>query len=148
LSSSSHLQHFQIYTIRRTNIINPMKAITIFCELWSSHLKIENKNNDVMYWCGYTSARTACPSGAPKFTLGFSRVRVVRVICIMFCRSLYVCFPSGAPGVRVAQYCVSCVVFCRSLLVLLSFFIWQLHCLSFFDLRLLITAFVLSNFSS
>ena len=38
-----------------------------------------------------------------------------------------------------------CVVFCRSLFVLLSFFFWSLHCLSFFDLQLLITHLVSSN---
>ena len=38
-----------------------------------------------------------------------------------------------------------CVVCCRSLFVLLSFFFWSLHCLSFFDLQLLITHLVSSN---
>ena len=42
-------------------------------------------------------------------------------------------------GVRVARTLVFCVVFCRSLFVLLSFFCWPLCCLSFFDLRILIT---------
>jgi hypothetical protein len=37
---------------------------------------------------------------------------------------------------------VFCVMFCR----LLSFFLWSLFCLSFFDLWLLITPFVFSNF--
>ena len=45
------------------------------------------------------------------------------------------------------QYLYFCVVFCRSLFALLSFFIWSLCCLSFFDLRLLITHLVSSNFS-
>jgi hypothetical protein len=36
-------------------------------------------------------------------------------------------------------------MFCRSLLVLLSFFFWPLRCLSFFDLRILITPLVSSN---
>jgi len=40
-----------------------------------------------------------------------------------------------------------CVVFWRSLSLLLSFLFWSLHCLSFFDLRLLITPLVSSNFS-
>ena len=41
------------------------------------------------------------------------------------------------------------VVFCRSLFVLLSFFFWPLTlcCLSFFDLRILITPLVFSNSS-
>jgi hypothetical protein len=38
-------------------------------------------------------------------------------------------------------------MFCRSLFVLLSFFFWLLCCLSFFDLRILITPLVSSNSS-
>jgi len=37
-----------------------------------------------------------------------------------------------------------CVVFCRSLFVLLFFLVWPLCCLSFFDLRILITPLVSS----
>jgi hypothetical protein len=44
--------------------------------------------------------------------------------------------------VRVARSLVFCVMFCRSLFVLLLFFYWSLHCLSFFDLRLLVTPLV------
>jgi hypothetical protein len=43
---------------------------------------------------------------------------------------------------------VFCVMFCRSLFVLLYFFSWRLCCLSFFDLRILITILVSSNSSS
>jgi hypothetical protein len=43
-------------------------------------------------------------------------------------------------GVRVARSLVLCVMFCRSLFVLLYFFFWPLCCLSF-DLRILITPF-------
>ena len=42
---------------------------------------------------GWTSgARTAYPSGTPEFFPGFSEVRVTRslVLCVMFCRSLFV----------------------------------------------------------
>ena len=39
------------------------------------------------------------------------------------------------------------VELCRSLFVILSCFFWQLYCLPFFDLQLLITALVSSNFS-
>jgi hypothetical protein len=41
--------------------------------------------------CG---AGTACPSGAPEFTAGFSGIRVTRslILCVMFCRSLLVLF--------------------------------------------------------
>ena len=46
-------------------------------------------------------------------------------------------------GVRVARSLVFCVVFCRSLF---NFFLWTLCCLSF-DLRILITPLLSSNFS-
>ena len=68
-----------------------------------------------------------CKSSFPVF----SRVRVARslVFCVVFSRSLFV-----FSRVRVARSLVFCVVFSRSLFVLLSFFVWVLHCLSFFDL--------------
>jgi hypothetical protein len=47
-------------------------------------------------------------------------------------------------GVRGARSCVICVVFCRSLFVPLSFFFWPLCCLSF-ALRILITPFCYFN---
>ena len=53
----------------------------------------------------------------------------------------YTSSPPIFSWVRVARSLVLCVVFCRSL----SFFFWSSSCLSF-DLRLLITAFVSSNF--
>jgi len=68
--------------------------------------------------CG---AGTAYPSGALEFIPGFS-------------------------GIRVARSLVFCEMFCRSLFVLLSFFFWPLHCLSFFDLRFLVIPLVSSNF--
>ena len=39
-------------------------------------------------------------------------------------------------GIRAAQSSVFCVVFCRPLFIILSFFVWPLHCLPFFDLWL------------
>jgi len=39
-------------------------------------------------------------------------------------------------GVPVVRYSVLCAVLCRSLYVHLSFLLWPLYCLSFFDLRL------------
>ena len=48
-------------------------------------------------------------------------------------------------GVHVAQSLFFCVIFCRSVFVL---FFWPLCCLSFFDLRLLITPLVSSFFSN
>ena len=47
----------------------------------------------------------------------------------------------------VARSLVFCVMFCRSLFVLLSSFFWPLHCLSFFDLRVLISPLISSNLS-
>ena len=49
-------------------------------------------------------------------------------------------------GVRVARSSVFCVMFCRSLFVILSFFLWSLCYLPFFDLRLLITPLVFQIF--
>jgi hypothetical protein len=74
----------------------------------------------------------------------FSRVHVTRslVLCVMFCRSLFV-FSS----VRVTRSLVLCVMFCRSLFVFLTFFFWPLCCLTFFDLRNMITPLVSSNSS-
>ena len=60
---------------------------------------------------------TANPSGAPEFTLGFSRICVARSF-------------------------IFCVMFCKSLFILLSFFFWSLCCRAFFDSRLLITSLV------
>ena len=56
--------------------------------------------------------------------------------------------PSVFSGVRVSRTLVFYVFFCRLLLVLLSFFLLPLHCLSFFKLRLMITPLVSLNFSS
>jgi hypothetical protein len=53
--------------------------------------------------------------------------------------------PSVFSGVRVTRSLVLCVMFCRSLFVLLFFFFWPLCCLSF-DLWILITPFVFSNY--
>jgi len=46
--------------------------------------------------------------------------------------------PPVFSGVSLARSLVFCVVFYRSLFVLLAFFFWQLLCLPFFDLRLLL----------
>ena len=51
--------------------------------------------------------------------------------------------PNVFSGVRVARFLVFCVLFSRSLFII---FFLALHCLSF-DLRLLITPIVSSNFS-
>jgi hypothetical protein len=48
-------------------------------------------------------------------------------------------------GVRVTRYLLLCVCFVDRCL---SFFFWLLCCLSFFDLRILITLLVSSNSSS
>jgi hypothetical protein len=49
-------------------------------------------------------------------------------------------------GFVLFEYLVFCVMFCGSLFVLLSFFFWLLHCLSFFDLWLLMTLCHLQTF--
>ena len=58
--------------------------------------------------------------------------------------------PSGAhaftPVFSYSIFSYMCM-FCRSLFVILSFFFWPLCCLSFFDLRILITTLVSSNSS-
>ena len=63
------------------------------------------------------------------------------------------CLPSGAPqftpvfsGIRVTRSLVLWRMFCRSLFVFLSFFFWPLCRLLFFDLRILITPLVSSNY--
>ena len=65
-----------------------------------------------------SGAETAYHSGTPEFTPVLSRVHVTRVTLVL---------------------CVYCVDRC------LSFFFWPLCCLSFFDLRILITPLVSSN---
>ena len=49
-------------------------------------------------------------------------------------------------GIPVAQSLVFCVVFCRSLFVSFSPLFSPLYCLPFFDLRLLITPLVSSDY--
>ena len=60
------------------------------------------------------------------------------------CRRSWVQFPvmSNRIGIRVARSLVFCVMFCGSLLVP---FIWEWYCLSFLNLRLLITSLVSSK---
>jgi hypothetical protein len=60
---------------------------------------------------------------------------------------LHLSSPPVFREVRVARSWVFCVVFCRWLFVLLSFLLWPLCCLFFFDLRILITSLVSSNSS-
>ena len=52
--------------------------------------------------------------------------------------------PPVFSGVNVTRSFVFCVVFCR---LCLSSFFWSLYCLSFYDLQLLITLLIYSNFS-
>jgi hypothetical protein len=59
----------------------------------------------------------------------------------------YLSSPPVFSGVRVTRSLVLCVMFCRSLFVLLSVFFRPLCCLSFFDLQFLITPLVSSNSS-
>ena len=55
--------------------------------------------------------------------------------------------PPVFSGVRVARSLVFCMVFCVSLFIILLFLLWPLRCLSFSDLRLMITPLVSSHFS-
>ena len=85
--------------------------------------------------------------------------RSIRLICIQWIFTGVTCrtgigypygaheFTAGFSVVRVTRSLVFCVVFPGSLFVLLSFFLWPLCCLSFFDLRILITSLVSSNSS-
>jgi hypothetical protein len=61
-----------------------------------------------------SGAGTAYPSGAPELTPVFSEVRVTRSLDLF-------------------------VMFCKSLFVLLTFSFGTLCCLSFFDVRIMIT---------
>ena len=53
---------------------------------------------------------------------------------------------SSPPGFRWVRVTRSLVMFCGSLFALLSFFFWPLCCLFFFDIRILITPLISSNF--
>ena len=55
--------------------------------------------------------------------------------------------PKHMSSPRVTRPLVLCVMFCRSLFVHLSFFFWPLCCLFFFESRILITPLVSSNSS-
>ena len=62
------------------------------------------------------------------------------IICVIFifpyfdsCLTPYFKLYIAFIGVRVTRSLVLCVMFCRSLFVLLSFSLWSLCCLSFFD---------------
>jgi hypothetical protein len=50
-------------------------------------------------------------------------------------------------GIRAAQFSVFCTVFCGPLFIILSFFVWPLHCLPFFNIWLPITLFASTNYS-
>ena len=49
-------------------------------------------------------------------------------------------------GIRAAKSSVFCVVFYRPLFIILSLFLWSLHCLPFFELWLPITLLASANF--
>ena len=72
--------------------------------------------------------------------------RVLHVEQQLFTIPEQLCSLPDFSGIRVARSFVFCVMFCRSLFVLLFFFLWQLCCRSFLDLRLLITSLVSSCF--
>jgi hypothetical protein len=72
-------------------------------------------------------------------------------VTFYFCLRLWFSWLSSSSlvfsGVRVAGYLIFCVMFCTSLFILLFFLFWPLCCLSFFDLRILITPLKSSNSS-
>jgi hypothetical protein len=57
----------------------------------------------------------------------------------------YLCSPPVLVGVRVAQFFVLCVCFVDRCLSFCTCFFWPLYCLSFFDLRILITSLISWN---
>ena len=77
--------------------------------------------------CNYSNTKSGICGAATTYSLGAPELT------------------SDFRGVRVARSLVFCVMFCGSLFVPLSVFFWPLSCLSF-DLRLLITSLVSSNF--
>ena len=54
-------------------------------------------------------------------------------------------WPPAFNGVTCCSIITFSTVFCRSLFVFLSFFLWPLYCLFFFNLRLMITPLISSN---
>ena len=90
-----------------------------FCTLVSNTISI---SDDVRVSKVTSGIRTANPSRASEFTPVFSVVRI---------------------GQSLASY----VVLCWSLVVLLSFLFWLLYCLSFIELRPVITTLASWNFS-
>ena len=96
---------------------NVFVAVKIYTKN-NSQIKMRKKISDELMT---SESGTAHPSGAPESPPVFSRVPVT-------------------------QSLVLCVMVGRSLFVLLSFLIWPLCCLSFFDLRILITPLVSLNF--
>jgi hypothetical protein len=63
-------------------------------------------------------------------------------------RTTILCLYQVRTWIRVTRSLVLCVMFCRSLFVLLYLFFWPLCCLFIFDIRILITPLVSSKFSS
>ena len=107
-----------------------VSEMTTICSTYHKHFPVLSSFMTYHWLCnqinttGVTSGSgIAYPSGTHEFISGFSRVRATRSLV------LYVCFVD-------------------SFFVILSFFFWSLCCLSFFDLRILITPLVSSNSSS
>ena len=70
-------------------------------------------------------------------------------MCTLIFHIIFYCLPLRSTWVhrRLTRSLVLCVMFCRSLFVLLPIVFWPLRCPSFFDLRILITPLVSSNSS-
>ena len=90
---------------------------------------------------------TICFSTLTVFLTRATR-RVQHVEQELFILSDQMSSPPVFSCIRVACSLVFCLVFCRSTFFLLSFFFWPLYCLSYFDIRFLVTPLVPSNNSS
>ena len=78
-----------------------------------------------------------------------SQPYVSNKMCTLIFHIIFYCLPFRSTWVhrRLTRSLVLCVMFCRSLFVLLPIVFWPLRCPSFFDLRILITPLVSSNSS-
>ena len=111
---------------------------------------LNRKLNTPPFTSCFCGAGTSNTSGAPPFTscfcgAGTSNTSGAPQFTSCFCGA-GTSNPSGAPqftscfcGVRVDQSLVFCEVFSWSLFVFLSLIFCPFYCLSFFDLRLMIT---------
>ena len=115
-------------------IFMQFRDITLTIKSRNLYYRICNKGNSTGATC---SAWTTYPSEAPEFTPSFSVVHVGRclVLDVTFCKSLFVLLVIVLSVLRFTASDYPFGIF------------WPLCCLVFFDLRLLVTPLVSSNFS-